>query len=57
MAAMDLNPLWVSLKTVLVATAITFVLGIIIARWMARREFKGKSLLMDLFYRWFYHLQ
>lgn len=49
MAVMDLNPLWISLKTALVATAITFILGIIIARWMATREFKGKSLLDGIF--------
>ena len=46
---MDLNPLWISLKTALVATAITFILGIIVARWMARCEFKGKSLLDGIF--------
>ena len=49
MAVMDLNPLWISLKTALVATAITFILGIIVARWMAGREFKGKSLLDGIF--------
>ncbi len=49
MAVMDLNPLWISLKTALVATAITFILGIIVARWMARCEFKGKSLLDGIF--------
>lgn len=49
MAVMDLNPLWISLKTALVATAITFILGIAIARWMARQEFRGKSLLDGVF--------
>lgn len=49
MALMDLDPLWISLKTALAATAITFVLGIITARWMARHEFKGKSLLDGIF--------
>ncbi len=49
MAVMDLNPLWISLKTALAATAITFILGIAIARWMAGRDFKGKSLLDGIF--------
>ena len=35
-----LSPLWISLKTVLLTTAITFVLGIAAARWMSR--FSGK---------------
>jgi molybdate transport system permease protein len=35
-----LAPLWISLKTVLLTTAITFVLGIAAARWMSR--FTGK---------------
>jgi len=35
-----LSPLWISIKTVLLTTAITFVLGIAAARWMSR--FSGK---------------
>lgn len=44
-----LSPLWISLKTVLVATAITFFLGIIAARWMAKYSGKSKSLIDGLF--------
>ncbi|MGS0765858.1 molybdate ABC transporter permease subunit [Syntrophomonas curvata] len=49
MTVMDLNPLWISLKTALLATAITFILGIAAARWMAGRDFGGKSLLDGIF--------
>lgn len=49
MTVMDLNPLWISLKTALLATVITFVLGITVARHMAGREFRGKSLLDGIF--------
>jgi molybdate transport system permease protein len=49
MTAMDLDPLWISLKTALTATAITFILGIFTARWMSQHEFKGKSLLDGIF--------
>lgn len=49
MAAMDFYPLWISLKTALLATALTFILGIAIARRMAGREFRGKSLWDGLF--------
>ncbi len=45
----SLSPLWVSIKTVLVATAITFFLGIIAARWMARYSGRFKSLIDGLF--------
>lgn len=45
MTIMELDPLWISLKTALAATVITFILGIFTARWMSRHEFKGKSLL------------
>jgi molybdate transport system permease protein len=46
---MDLNPLWISLKTALLATTITFILGIAVARQMADKEFRGKSLLDGIF--------
>lgn len=49
MTVMDLNPLWISLKTALLATAITFILGIAVARQMAGRDFRGKSLLDGIF--------
>jgi len=44
-----LSPLWISLRTVLVATAITFFLGIAGARWMARYQGKFKTLIDGLF--------
>ena len=44
-----LAPLWISLKTVLVATIITFFLGIAAARWMAHYTGKCKSLIDGLF--------
>ena len=44
-----LSPLWISLKTVLTATAITFFLGIAAARWMARYQGKLRSLIDGLF--------
>ena len=44
-----LSPLWISLRTVLVATAITFCLGIAAARWMARYSGRFKYLIDGLF--------
>jgi molybdate transport system permease protein len=44
-----LSPLWISLRTVLVATAITFFVGIAAARWMARYEGKFKNVIDGLF--------
>ena len=41
----DLSPLWISLKTALLATIVTFFLGIAIAYWMLNYRGKGKSLL------------
>ncbi len=40
-----LAPVWISLKTVLITTAITFVLGIAAARWMSRYSGKLKTLI------------
>ncbi|MBD7909884.1 MULTISPECIES: molybdate ABC transporter permease subunit [Clostridium] len=37
---MDITPLWISIKTAFISTAITFIFGIIISYWMA--NFKGK---------------
>ncbi len=37
---MDFSPVWISLKTALTATAITFVTGILLARW--RIAYRGK---------------
>jgi molybdate transport system permease protein len=44
-----LAPLWISLRTVLVATVITFFLGIAAARWLARYNGRWRNLLDGLF--------
>lgn len=44
-----LSPIWISLKTVLTATAITFFLGIAAARWMAGYEGKLRSVIDGVF--------
>jgi molybdate transport system permease protein len=44
-----LSPLWISIRTVVVATAITFILGIAAARWMASYQGKFKTLIDGLF--------
>ncbi|MBD2137034.1 molybdate ABC transporter permease subunit [Anabaena sp. FACHB-1237] len=41
----DLSPLWISLKTALFATFITFFLGIATAYWMLGYHGKGKSII------------
>jgi molybdate transport system permease protein len=45
----ELTPLWISLKTALTATGITFFLGIAAARWMFNYHGKYKTLLDGLF--------
>jgi molybdate ABC transporter permease protein len=45
----DLTPLWISLKTSLLATIITFFLGIAAAYWMLGYQGKGKSLIEGIF--------
>ncbi|HEY9804682.1 MAG TPA: molybdate ABC transporter permease subunit [Leptolyngbyaceae cyanobacterium] len=45
----DLSPLWISLKTSLLATFITFFLGIASAYWMLSYRGKGKSLIEGIF--------
>jgi molybdate ABC transporter permease protein len=45
----DLSPLWISLKTSLLATFITFFLGIASAYWMLGYRGKGKSLIEGIF--------
>ncbi len=49
MAESYLTPLWISLKTVLATTVITFFIGIAVARWMAHYTGKCKSLIDGLF--------
>jgi molybdate transport system permease protein len=44
-----LSPLWISVKTVITATVITFFLGIAAARWMARYSSRYKSLIDGIF--------
>jgi molybdate transport system permease protein len=44
-----LSPLWISLRTVVVATAITFFVGIAAARWMAHYEGKFKNVIDGIF--------
>ncbi|MDM9383858.1 molybdate ABC transporter permease subunit [Chlorogloeopsis sp. ULAP01] len=45
----DLSPLWISLKTSLLATFITFFLGIAAAYWMLGYRGKAKSLIESIF--------
>ncbi|BAZ01520.1 ABC transporter ATP-binding protein [Tolypothrix tenuis PCC 7101] len=47
--APDLSPLWISLKTSLLATFITFFLGIAAAYWMLGYRGKAKSLIEGIF--------
>ncbi|BAY99968.1 ABC transporter ATP-binding protein [Tolypothrix tenuis PCC 7101] len=47
--ASDLSPLWISLKTSLLATFITFFLGIVAAYWMLGYRGKAKSLVEGIF--------
>ncbi|MCC5637707.1 molybdate ABC transporter permease subunit [Nostoc sp. CHAB 5844] len=45
----DLSPLWISLKTSLLATIITFFVGIAVAYWMLSYRGKAKSLIESIF--------
>ena len=45
----DLSPLWISLKISLLATFITFFIGIAAAYWMLGYRGKGKSLIEGIF--------
>lgn len=45
----DLSPLWISLKSAAIATAITFFLGIAAAQWMLSTRIKAKALIDSLF--------
>ncbi|MBD2436619.1 molybdate ABC transporter permease subunit [Nostoc sp. FACHB-110] len=45
----DLSPLWISLKTSLLATFITFFVGIAAAYWMLGYRGKAKSLIESIF--------
>ncbi|MEI2582517.1 molybdate ABC transporter permease subunit, partial [Scytonema sp. PRP1] len=46
---LDLSPLWISLKTSIFATFITFFIGIAAAYWMLGYRGKGKCLIEGIF--------
>ncbi|AGX43610.1 molybdate ABC transporter permease subunit [Clostridium saccharobutylicum] len=46
---MDFTPLWISIKTAVLATIITFFLGIAISYWMANYKGKCKGIIDGLF--------
>jgi molybdate transport system permease protein len=48
-APIDWSPLWISLKTSVVATAITFVAGVAAAAWRARRTGPAVALIDGIF--------
>jgi molybdate transport system permease protein len=45
---MSLQPLILSLQVAAIATVITFVVGLILALWLAKAEFRGKNLIETL---------
>jgi len=45
----DFAPLWISIKTAMVATIITFFLGIIVSYWMSNFKGKSKGIIDGLF--------
>lgn len=45
MADVNLSPLWLSFKTASIATVIVFIVGVFIARLLARNSFYGKSII------------
>lgn len=42
---MNYSPLWLSLQTAAIATVIVFISGVLIARFVARNDFAGKSMI------------
>lgn len=44
----DLSPIWISLNTALVATVITFILGVLMAWWMLKYQGKFKGFLESI---------
>ncbi|MHA6260311.1 molybdate ABC transporter permease subunit [Sporosarcina sp. CAU 1771] len=46
---MNFSPLWLSLKTATIATIIVFILGVLLARLIARNSFPGKSIVEAIF--------
>ncbi|BAZ44909.1 molybdate ABC transporter inner membrane subunit [Chondrocystis sp. NIES-4102] len=49
MLDLDLSSIWISLKTAITATVITFFLGIMAAGWMLNYRGKGKEVIETLF--------
>lgn len=45
---MDFTPIWISLKVAITATLFTLVIGILLARLLNKRDFRGKDLLETL---------
>lgn len=45
MTDVNLSPLWLSFKTAAIATVIVFLIGVLLARLLARNSFYGKSVL------------
>ena len=45
----DFSPLWISLKSSVIATFITFFMGIAAARWMLSTRIRGKALIEGIF--------
>ncbi|MBE1556717.1 molybdate ABC transporter permease subunit [Sporosarcina limicola] len=45
MSDVNFSPLWLSFKTAAIATIIVFIIGVLLARLMARNSFHGKSII------------
>ena len=48
-ADINFSPLWLSFRTAAIATVVVFIVGIILARLIARRSFTGKSIIEAIF--------
>lgn len=46
---MDMTPFFLSIRIALLSTIIVFIAGTILARFISRKDFKGKTLLESLF--------
>lgn len=45
MSNINFTPLWLSFKTATIATLIVFIIGVFLARLLARNDFRGKSMI------------
>lgn len=45
MSNINFSPLWLSFQTATIATIIVFITGVVLARFLARRSFRGKSII------------